>query len=109
MVNEGQVARLVQKPPNSSRQHAQKQSKVGWRDGSAVRSTGFSSRRPEVDFQYLCAVLQPSVNSSSRGSDRLFWPVRYQAHTWYTGMRVGKIPIHIKRKRVRKNHSLWTV
>ena len=46
----------------------------GWRDGSAVRSTGCSSRGPEFNSQ------QPHGGSQSSimGSDALFWPIGVQ-------------------------------
>jgi hypothetical protein len=40
-----------------------------WRDGSAVRSTGCSSRGPEFNSQQPHGGSQPSV----MGSDALFW------------------------------------
>jgi len=42
---------------------------LGWRDGSAVKSTGCSSRGPEFKSQLPHGVSQPSV----MGSDALFW------------------------------------
>jgi hypothetical protein len=44
---------------------------LGWRDGSAVKSTDRSSRGPEFNSQYPHGGLQPSV----MGSDALFWYV----------------------------------
>jgi hypothetical protein len=41
----------------------------GWRDGSAVKSTVFSSKGPEFNFQQLHSGSQPSVMRS----DALFW------------------------------------
>jgi hypothetical protein len=41
----------------------------GWRDGSAVKSTGGSSRGPEFNSQHPHGGSQPSV----MGSDALFW------------------------------------
>jgi hypothetical protein len=45
--------------------------KLGWRDGSAVKSTDYSSRGPEFNSQKPHGVSQPSV----MGSDDLFWCV----------------------------------
>jgi hypothetical protein len=47
---------------------------LGWRDGSAVRSTDCSSRGPEFNSQQLHGGSQTSV----MGSDALFWCVRIQ-------------------------------
>jgi hypothetical protein len=43
----------------------------GWRDGSAVKSTGCSSEGPEFKFQQPHSGSQPSVMRS----DALFWCV----------------------------------
>ena len=40
-----------------------------WRDGSVVKSTGYSSRGPEFDSQQPHGASRPSV----MGSDALFW------------------------------------
>ena len=48
-----------------------KDSEEGWRDGSAVKSTGCSSRGPEFNFQQPHGGSQPSVMAS----DALFWCV----------------------------------
>jgi hypothetical protein len=45
--------------------------KVGWRDGSAVKSTDCSSRGLEFNSQQLHGGSQPSV----MGSNALFWYV----------------------------------
>jgi len=42
---------------------------LGWRDGSAVRSTDCSSRGPEFNSQQPHGGSHPSV----MGSDALFW------------------------------------
>ena len=44
---------------------------VGWRDGSAVKSTDCSSRDPEFNSQQLHGGSQSSI----MGSDALFWYV----------------------------------
>lgn len=44
----------------------------GWRDGTAVKSTGSSSTGPGFDSQHLTGSLQSAV-SSSRRSDTFFW------------------------------------
>jgi hypothetical protein len=44
---------------------------VGWRDGSEVKSTGHSSRGPELNSQQPHGGSQPPV----MGSDDLFWGV----------------------------------
>jgi hypothetical protein len=46
-----------------------KRRKVVERDGSAVKSTGCSSRGPEFKSQQLHGGSQPSI----KGSDALFW------------------------------------
>jgi hypothetical protein len=46
-----------------------KQKPWGWRDGSAVKSTGCSSKGPEFNSQQSHGGLQPSV----KGPDALFW------------------------------------
>jgi hypothetical protein len=43
----------------------------GWRDGSAVKSTDYSSRGPEFNSQQPHGGPQPSI----MGSDALFWGV----------------------------------
>jgi hypothetical protein len=45
--------------------------RVGWRDGSAVKSTDCSSRGPEFNSQQPRGGSQPSVMES----DALFWGV----------------------------------
>jgi hypothetical protein len=37
-----------------------------------------------------------NCNSSSRGSDPLFWSPGDQAHMWFTDIHTGKTLIHIK-------------
>jgi hypothetical protein len=51
-----------------------KPNKMGWRDGSAVKSIDCSSRGPEFNSQQPQDGSQPSVMRS----DALFWCVRRQ-------------------------------
>jgi hypothetical protein len=44
---------------------------LGWRDGSAVKSTGYSSRGPEFNSQQPCGGSQPTL----WGSDTFLWCV----------------------------------
>ena len=55
---------------------------LGWRDGSAVKSTDCSSRSPEFNSQQPHGGSQPSV----MGSDALFWWVWRQWQYTYTYM-----------------------
>jgi hypothetical protein len=45
----------------------------GWRDGSAVQSTGYISKELGFGFQNPNGSSQLSANSSSKGSNTLFW------------------------------------
>jgi hypothetical protein len=56
-----------------------KMTKVGWRDGAAVKSTDCSSRGPEFNSQQLHGGSQPSVMRS----DALFWCVWRQLQCAY--------------------------
>jgi hypothetical protein len=60
---------LFQKKPTNKQ--IKTKTKMGWRDGSAVKSTGCSSRSPEFNSQQPHGGSQPSV----MGSDALFWCV----------------------------------
>ena len=52
----------------------------GWRDGSAVKNTGCSSRGPEFNFQQPHGGSQPYVMRSGA----LFWPAGiYAGRTLY--------------------------
>jgi hypothetical protein len=60
---------------------------LGWRDGSAVKSTDCSSRGPEFNSQQLHGGSQPSI----RESDPLFWhPVVYAAEHSYNKLKKKK-------------------
>jgi hypothetical protein len=48
-----------------------KNTEVGWRDGSVVKHTDYSTRGPEFNSQQPHGGLQPSVMKS----DALFWYV----------------------------------
>jgi hypothetical protein len=47
----------------------------GWPYGSEIKSTGCFSRGLGFNSQYLHGSSQLSVNSSSRRSNTLFWPL----------------------------------
>jgi hypothetical protein len=56
----------------TKKKEKEKEKKIrGWRDGSVVKSTDFSSRGPEFNFQQPHSGSQPSVI----GSNALFWSV----------------------------------
>lgn len=62
-----------------------------WRDGTAVKRTYCSCKRPKLESQ--------SCESSSRGSDAFYWPplaLHSHAHT------------HTQRHALTKNKNLWT-
>ena len=48
---------------------------MGWRDGSEVKRTAFSSRGPKFNFQQAHGGLQPSLMRSGA----LFWPAGMHA------------------------------
>jgi hypothetical protein len=54
--------------------------KGGWRNGPAVKSTGYSSRGPEFNFQQLHGGSQPSVIEP----DALFWCLKTATVYSYT-------------------------
>lgn len=60
-----------------------KNSPFGWRGGIVVKSSGCSSRGPEINSQHPYGSSQLSCNFSSRGSDT-------QTHA-------SKLPIHINK------------
>jgi hypothetical protein len=49
----------------------------GWREGSAVKSSDYSSRGPEFNSQQSHGGSQPSV----MGSDALFWCVSEDSYS----------------------------
>lgn len=61
---------------------------MGWRDGSVIKSTGYSSRRPRFNSQCPHGSLQPSATPVLEelmqrhvGKEHLFWEVIQQA--WF--------------------------
>jgi len=65
---------------------------VGWRDGSAVKSTDLSSRDPEFNSQQPHGGSQPSV----MGSGALFWQA---------GVHADRAAIYIKISIFLKTHT----
>jgi hypothetical protein len=64
----------------------------GWRDSSAVRSTGSSYRGPGFDFSAPTWELITTCNNSSRISEAH----KHQTFVWYTSIHVGKTLTYVK-------------
>jgi hypothetical protein len=62
----------------------------GWRDGSAAKSTGYSSRGPRL----IASTLMMACTHSRRLA-ALFCPLWTLANTWFTDIYAGKTTIHI--------------
>ena len=58
-----------------------KEKRKAWRDGSAVESTGCSSRGPQVQFPAPTWQLMIIFNSGFKRSDTLFWPPQ-ELYAW---------------------------
>jgi hypothetical protein len=68
----------------------------GWRDGSTVKNTDYSSRGPGFNFQNVHDNQQPSITlvpeNPASSSDLLG-----HCTMWYTDIHVSKTLIHIKK------------
>lgn len=62
----------------------------GWRDSSAVRSTDYSSQRPQLNSQHLRDSLAPNSNSRSEDLVAFFGFCRCLEFMWCTEIQAGK-------------------
>lgn len=83
---------------------------MGWRDGAVAESTGCSSLKLRLSIYQPYGGLQPSIFISGVVEPfSSLWG--HQTQMWYTDIHTGKIPIHIKCLKMKRNvlcRSNWT-